>query len=135
MDPVVYSEIRKIDSRPVATPAVPGSLADILTRAGELPMANFVYHETTSQTLVTALDISGTGAVKVFSYIAGTATGTIKITVDGVVIFPITTEDLLHQYFISFSMPVTFNTSLKVEILASNSAGLGDCVVVYNLTA
>lgn len=32
MDPVVYSEIRKIDRRPVAIPAVAGSLADLIKK-------------------------------------------------------------------------------------------------------
>jgi len=132
MDPVVYSEIRKIDSRPVATPAVPGSLADILTRAGELPMANFVYHETTSQTLVTALDISGTGAVKVFSYIAGTATGTIKITVDGLEVY----NDVLSiagTQMILYMGTWSFSTSLKIEHLTSNASNVSQLRLSYSL--
>ena len=135
MDPVTYSEIRKIDGRPVAASPVAGSLADILANAGLKPYTNYVvFIPTVTDTYEVACNLSGAGQAFVHLWQVGsTQKQNLKITVDGNVIFPDPgAEYLTYGYNFGFSMRLAFNTSLKVEVL-STSANYGKCVVSYNV--
>ncbi len=133
LDTVIYNEIRKIDSREVSSTPQPGSLVDIIKKSGDKPYTNFTRFETTSTTYVEALNITGKGKALILARVISTAWASVKITIDGTAIIEydaffggnITSAMNLGEY--------SFNNSLKVEILTSNSTYAARAYISYYL--